>query len=147
MQHIARLLSDCIRPQTDQVARYGGEEFVITMPGTDLTGALKVAERIHQAITHLQLPHEWSAHGYVTLSMGISGTLPSSQKIFFQLCWILPTRSFMPPRPKAAIPTASDPTTKRDVHNKSTNSRPIHPSTAADMVQSLQPRDILNPVP
>jgi len=85
LQHIARLLSDCIRPQTDQVARYGGEEFVITMPGTDLTGALKVAERIHQAITHLQLPHEWSAHGYVTLSMGISGTLPSSQKSFSTL--------------------------------------------------------------
>ncbi len=85
LRHIARLLSDCIRPQADQVARYGGEEFVITMPGTDLTGALKVAERIHQAITHLQLPHEGSAHGYVTLSMGISGTLPSPQKSFATL--------------------------------------------------------------
>jgi diguanylate cyclase (GGDEF)-like protein len=85
LQHIAQLLAGCIRPQEDQVARYGGEEFVITMPSTDLTGALKVAERIHQAMTHLHLSHDGSTHGYVTLSMGITGTLPDPQKSFSTL--------------------------------------------------------------
>jgi diguanylate cyclase (GGDEF)-like protein len=80
LQHIAQLLSDCIRSQDDHVVRYGGEEFVIAMPGTDLAGALKVTERIRQALAHLHLPHHGSSHSYVTLSMGISGTVPGPEK-------------------------------------------------------------------
>jgi diguanylate cyclase (GGDEF)-like protein len=81
LEQMARLLSSCIRLRKDQVARYGGEEFVITMPDTDLERASQVAERIHQAIAALHLPHAASTHTYVTLSMGIAATVPGQQQL------------------------------------------------------------------
>jgi diguanylate cyclase (GGDEF)-like protein len=77
---IAQLLSGCVRVRKDQVARYGGDEFVIVIPDTDLGRALLVAERIHQAIAALNLPHATSTHAYVTLSMGIAATVPEPQQ-------------------------------------------------------------------
>ena len=43
-----------IRPE-DIACRYGGEEFVALLPRTNRAGALKVAERIHETYTYLQL--------------------------------------------------------------------------------------------
>jgi len=63
------------------VARYGGEEFGIILTDTDLNGALRVAKRIQQAISRLQIVHPDSAVvPFVTLSLGITGAIPTPQQ-------------------------------------------------------------------
>ncbi|MGI8571213.1 MAG: diguanylate cyclase [Solirubrobacteraceae bacterium] len=39
----------------DFAARYGGEEFLVLLPGTDLDGALTIAEKIRRAIDNIEL--------------------------------------------------------------------------------------------
>jgi diguanylate cyclase (GGDEF)-like protein len=41
---------------TDLVARVGGEEFLLVLHDTDETGALRVAEKVRQAISDTQIP-------------------------------------------------------------------------------------------
>jgi diguanylate cyclase (GGDEF)-like protein len=41
----------------DVVARYGGEEMVLLLPGTDMQGALLVAEKVRAAVEGLRLTH------------------------------------------------------------------------------------------
>jgi len=53
----------------DQSARYGGEEFVVVLPGADEAGALKLAERVRQAIENERLIFE-GARLAVTASVG-----------------------------------------------------------------------------
>jgi diguanylate cyclase (GGDEF)-like protein len=45
LREFARTLQDCIR-EIDLAGRWGGEEFVVILPGTDLAGGAKLAERI-----------------------------------------------------------------------------------------------------
>ncbi len=70
IQAMADACKKLMRP-TDIVARYGGEEFIITLTHTDLTGALKVAERLRQAVADIVLPAEQGAFGF-TISVGVS---------------------------------------------------------------------------
>ncbi len=53
----------------DILARYGGEEFVILLPGTDITGALEVAERICHAVDDELVAFD-HALIHVTVSIG-----------------------------------------------------------------------------
>ncbi|MUL38972.1 response regulator [Gloeocapsopsis dulcis] len=76
LQQVTRVVWDCIKPGRDLVARLGGDEFVIVLPETSLEQALQVAQRIQQAIAQLQIPHPSGTHQYITLSLGISGTIP-----------------------------------------------------------------------
>ena len=46
---VARLLDRLLR-KGDLAARYGGEEFVAILPGSDEAGALRMAERVRQAL-------------------------------------------------------------------------------------------------
>lgn len=62
----------CARPD-DVAARYGGEEFLLILPDTDLEGATRVAERIHDELRRRALAHPGSEFGVVTLSSGIVG--------------------------------------------------------------------------
>ena len=77
LRAVAGALRDTIQRPADLVARFGGEEFVILLPGTDLDGALLVAETVRTAVARLAWPHVRSPFGKLTVSIGIAACLPS----------------------------------------------------------------------
>ncbi len=77
LTQVAGAIALCVNRPDDLAARYGGEEFAILLPHTHASGAQVVADRIHQQIARLQLPHAQSAVGdRVTLSLGIATIIP-----------------------------------------------------------------------
>ncbi|MGA9382150.1 MAG: diguanylate cyclase [Phormidium sp.] len=78
LREVASTIAKAVNRPADLVARYGGEEFAIILPNTEMTGAMKVAQKIHRAVTNLTIPHERSpVNKYVTLSLGIASIIPS----------------------------------------------------------------------
>jgi diguanylate cyclase (GGDEF)-like protein len=80
---IAGLMNEAIR-ESDFLARYGGEEFAILTTGTDLAGAVTLAEKIRLRISQ----ETWTcAEGeetlQVTVSMGIA-VYRGERKAFFR---------------------------------------------------------------
>lgn len=75
---VADILKQCVHRSGDMVARYGGEEFVFVLPSTDTAGAAKLSQRIVQAIYEANIPHEASASTRVTISIGYSVAMQSS---------------------------------------------------------------------
>jgi len=63
----------------DLVARYGGEEFVMILGDTDEGGAHWVANRIRQHVAELNMPHDGSPFGHVTVSCGVASVMPSAE--------------------------------------------------------------------
>ena len=55
---------------TDSVARIGGEEIAILLPGTNVNGALQIAERIRKAVDEFSFSYEQYSFR-LTVSMGI----------------------------------------------------------------------------
>jgi diguanylate cyclase (GGDEF)-like protein len=82
LQQIATALTGVVRRPGDLVARYGGEEFVILLPGTELDGAMRVADLMQQQIAVLGIEHGKSQVGSsVTVSMGIATLVPEQHVI------------------------------------------------------------------
>lgn len=76
-----RLIADTLRTNTrmfDSVARYGGEEFVVVMPGTALTEATAVAERVRGAIESLKLTMPNGIWLSLTVSVGVACTVDTA---------------------------------------------------------------------
>jgi diguanylate cyclase (GGDEF)-like protein len=69
IQAMADACKKLMRP-TDIVARYGGEEFIITLTHTEEPGAVKVAERLREAVAEIALQTD---HGMLqfTISIGV----------------------------------------------------------------------------
>ena len=77
---IAKAISCTVKRPADLVARYGGEEFAVILPNTDELGAISVAQNIAKEIQQSKVIHSQSAISeYVTLSIGIASTTPSSE--------------------------------------------------------------------
>lgn len=57
--------------QNDRVGRYGGEEFLIILPGTDLEGATKLAERCRQQLESTNVRLEDGGQLRLTGSFGL----------------------------------------------------------------------------
>lgn len=74
LQHFASMARSCLR-ETDAIGRLGGEEFAILLPGTDLKGAVQLAERLRHLLeqTPTQTP---SGPIPMTLSIGVTPLLP-----------------------------------------------------------------------
>ncbi|MBI9012770.1 MAG: diguanylate cyclase [Clostridiales bacterium] len=72
------MVAGLYRPE-DFVGRIGGEEFVAVLPNTDREGAEFVAKRIIEVINSYAIPHLYNdIYGIVTVSLGISTIIPSS---------------------------------------------------------------------
>ena len=70
---IANHLAKSVQRGTDLVARYGGEEFVILLPDTSNQAAMKIANKIKDEISSLEILHPSSdVADVVTLSMGVA---------------------------------------------------------------------------
>jgi diguanylate cyclase (GGDEF)-like protein/PAS domain S-box-containing protein len=72
LKTVAERIRKSVR-ETDVVSRYGGEEFAILLPGTELEGAIVIAEKIRTRIENQAFPHSNLAVG-VTVSIGISAS-------------------------------------------------------------------------
>ncbi len=67
---VAHALRNTLSRTNDFIARYGGEEFVVLLPTTGDAGAVRVAGRLHTAISDLHLEHPLSPTGRLTVSIG-----------------------------------------------------------------------------
>ena len=74
LRTIAAGLQRTTRRPGDLPARYGGEEFAVVLPGTDAAGALVMGELVRSAVAALDIRHDDSPEGRVTVSVGV-GTL------------------------------------------------------------------------
>ena len=68
LQQVARIVKSGVNRSRDKVARWGGEEFAVILPGTDLSGAQKVAEGIRASVESDSCP--------VTISVGVHCAVP-----------------------------------------------------------------------
>ena len=69
LQSVAAAIQKTIR-DSDRTYRYGGEEILVLMPETNDEQAAICAERIRSAVEHLEIPHEDSELGKLTISGG-----------------------------------------------------------------------------
>jgi diguanylate cyclase (GGDEF)-like protein len=75
LARIVGAINSCIHRPGDTLARYGGEEFAAIMPDTNSEGALQMAQKFHDAIAELAIPHEYSTvSAYITISIGVATT-------------------------------------------------------------------------
>lgn len=70
LKGIAKVLLNRCR-KSDLVARYGGEEFAVLLPGTDLEGALQLADAIRQRVAACRFTTEGTPV-FVTTSVGVA---------------------------------------------------------------------------
>lgn len=72
LKGLARCLSASVHRPDDLVARVGGEEFAILLADTDAAGTLRVADKVHAALTTLSVASAGIGAGAVTASIGVS---------------------------------------------------------------------------
>jgi len=71
IREAAEVISANIRKETDWASRFGGDEFAIILPGTDVTEALTIAERIRRAFQAIEFRPERNSI-QKTISLGVA---------------------------------------------------------------------------
>jgi diguanylate cyclase (GGDEF)-like protein len=77
LREFADLLQDSLR-DIDLASRWGGEEFLLVLPGTDLAGGARVAERIRVALAGRILLSVDGTPIPVTASFGVAAAPPAT---------------------------------------------------------------------
>lgn len=78
LKQVANCLTTTICRTGDLSARYGGEEFAVILPGTDVEGAVQVAQRLQNNLAGLGIRHPSSpVADIVTASIGASSLIPN----------------------------------------------------------------------
>ena len=77
LRKVSKILAGIVLRPGDLIARYGGEEFACVLPGTDLAGALVVADKIRDVVNRTNIPHPYSSVAeHVTFSFGVASLVP-----------------------------------------------------------------------
>ena len=78
LKNVALALARIVHRPSDIVARYGGEEFAVILPETDTEGTQRVAEKMREAVSRLNVRHDASkVADKITLSIGVASMNPS----------------------------------------------------------------------
>jgi diguanylate cyclase (GGDEF)-like protein len=77
LREFATLLEESLR-DVDVAARWGGEEFILILPGTDLAGGARVAERIRAALIGRIVLSPLGTPIPITASFGVASTPPAT---------------------------------------------------------------------
>ena len=78
LKMVATKISDSLVRSGDSVSRYGGDEFAVILPGTDLEGAMVVAEQLRLAVANHEGPSGLPpSEPRVEISCGVSAVIPS----------------------------------------------------------------------
>jgi diguanylate cyclase (GGDEF)-like protein/PAS domain S-box-containing protein len=87
-----RVVGECIKKSfvrtSDCVARYGGEEFSVVSFSTSIETLRRHAHKLCEQVRALNIQHEDSSHGVVTVSVGGIHRLPNrdaTQEMFIEL--------------------------------------------------------------
>ena len=80
LKRVAGIVQSELRDYADDVFRFGGEEFVVLLRDVDLSMAIRISDRIRQAIEDASIPHP-ALHpgGVVTVSMGVASAILSRE--------------------------------------------------------------------
>jgi diguanylate cyclase (GGDEF)-like protein len=71
LKEFARTLQETVR-EIDLAGRWGGEEFVVGLPGTDLAGGARLAERVRAALAQRAIEAPSGEHFHVTATFGVA---------------------------------------------------------------------------
>ena len=77
LREFAALVQETVR-DVDLAGRWGGEEFLLILPGTDLAGGARVAERIRVALAGRIVLSSAGSPISVTASFGVAATPPAT---------------------------------------------------------------------
>ncbi len=77
LREVAQILRRSVR-DVDVCGRYGGEEFLVVLPNTPTDGALRVAERIREAVRSKPFPLRGEERR-ITVSMGVATAAPEAR--------------------------------------------------------------------
>jgi diguanylate cyclase (GGDEF)-like protein len=81
LRKVAAVIRSHSKRPADLAARTGGEEFFLLLPGTDLDGALMLAESVRLGVEELAIPHSASdVAQVVTVSIGMAAAVPDGGK-------------------------------------------------------------------
>ncbi len=75
LQQLATVITQALRKPPDHAFRYGGEELAILLPGTDLAGAIVVAEKVREMVDAAEFKFT-DCILKLTLSLGVSSLEP-----------------------------------------------------------------------
>ena len=78
LKEVATTLTNSMRRLTEFTARYGGEEFIVLATDMTLQQAIDMGHTLCANVRNLNIPHQDSPNGYVTVSCGIAHVNPIS---------------------------------------------------------------------
>lgn len=80
LRQVAATFADTLKRAGDLASRYGGEEFAVVLPATELDGAAAIGEIIRSRVEEIEIPHDHSPSGVVTVSVGAATCIPTEAR-------------------------------------------------------------------